>query len=168
MCTIPPIVIRYQPLMKATTRATQLGRKQTKRRTQSFLKRYCFVQAVLMLRLRLITQKVNWEHHGVLVIHGLTYTLLTGTGPASWMSICSQPGVRWVSECIGNEEFARSARSLTLGWSRRLKLMAGWNRFQEPEPEPTEEIAWKYCAGESTYLVSTKQDSLTCCLASPF
>ena len=70
---------------------------------------------------------------------------LTNAGPGSWVSICSQPGLRWVSGRVGNTDFAQSAKSLTLGWSRRLKLLSPRTRSEEPEPD--EARAWKYCTG---------------------
>ena len=70
---------------------------------------------------------------------------LTNAGPGSWVSICSQPGLRWVSERAGTTDFAQSAKSLTLGWSRRLKLLSPRTRAEEPEPD--EAKAWTYCNG---------------------
>lgn len=92
-----------------------------------------------------LSEKVNWEHHGELT--NICWLLsLTDAGPGSWVSICSQPGLRWVSERAGNTDFAQSAKSLTLGWSRRLKFLSPLTRSEQPEPD--EEKAWEYCTGK--------------------
>ena len=45
----------------------------------------------------------------------------------------------------GATDFAKSARSLSLGWTRRLKLNSGMIRDRAPEPDPDQ--AWKFCKG---------------------
>ena len=97
--------------------------------------------------------KVNWEHHGESTISGLVVLALKDIGPGSWLSICSQPGTRWVAERVGNAEFNRSAKVLTLGWSQRLKLMSPRNKSEEPEPD--EQTACKYCTGEFPHMSSS-------------
>lgn len=75
--------------------------------------------------------KVNWEHHG----------------PWSWVSVCSSPGLKWVSERAGNDDFVDIAYGLTKTWSRRLKM----NRFRPIKskwPEPEKRDAWKYVTGK--------------------
>lgn len=72
-------------------------------------------------------QKINWEYHG----------------PGSWLSICSEPGVRWVCERTGVMDFAESARDLTMGWTRRLKMRQNPARADPPEPDIR--TAWQYC-----------------------
>ncbi|ORX96467.1 fungal-specific transcription factor domain-domain-containing protein [Clohesyomyces aquaticus] len=72
-------------------------------------------------------QKVSWEHHG----------------PWSWVSICSLPGLRWVAEKTGNDEFPAVAHELTKTWGKRLKM----KRFRTNTsryPEPEEKDAWTY------------------------
>jgi hypothetical protein len=76
-------------------------------------------------------QKVNWEHHG----------------PWSWVSVCSQPGLRWVCERTATDEFCEIANGLTKSWSQRLKL----NRNQTAKsrgPELDKMTAWKYVTGK--------------------
>ena len=90
--------------------------------------------------------QMNWEHHGRFALYYLPILPLTGAGPGSWVSICSQPGQRWISERIGNTDFIQSAKTLTLSWSRRLKFMSPRNKAEEPEPD--EATAWRYCIGE--------------------
>ena len=72
-------------------------------------------------------QKINWEYHG----------------PGSWLSICSEPGVRWVCERTGVMDFTESARDLTMDWTRRLKLKQNLTRTKPPELDMR--TAWQYC-----------------------
>ncbi|MCJ1299227.1 hypothetical protein MMC08_002019 [Hypocenomyce scalaris] len=72
-------------------------------------------------------QKINWEYHG----------------PGSWLSVCSEPGVRWVCERTGVMDFTETARDLTMDWTRRLKLKH--NLTQTKPPELDMETAWQYC-----------------------
>jgi hypothetical protein len=67
------------------------------------------------------------------------------TGPTSWLSVCSEPGLKWVATRTGGFEFSKYARSLTLGWTKRLKVES--NRNIERAPEPDREAAWKYSRG---------------------
>ncbi|KAJ5585689.1 fungal-specific transcription factor domain-containing protein [Penicillium hetheringtonii] len=71
-------------------------------------------------------QAVNWEHHG----------------PGSWLSICSTPGVRWVSAKTGTTRFHEIADGLVMGWTKKLTLASDTNRERCPEPELGN--AWKY------------------------
>ncbi|CAI7580131.1 unnamed protein product [Penicillium pancosmium] len=71
-------------------------------------------------------QAINWEHHG----------------PGSWLSICSTPGVQWVSAKTGTTRFYDVALGLVMGWTRKLTLASGTNR--ERCPEPGVGNAWKY------------------------
>ena len=72
-------------------------------------------------------QKINWEYHG----------------PGSWLSICSEPGVRWVCERTGVTDFTESARDLTQDWTRRLNLKRDSTRTKAPELDI--KTAWQYC-----------------------
>ena len=73
-----------------------------------------------------------WEHHG----------------PGAWVSVCSQPGLKWVCGRTGSLDFIDSAKGLIRGWTKRL-------RFKDDEvmsqraPEPDEQTAWRYCTGTS-------------------
>ncbi|KAK5217827.1 hypothetical protein LTR72_009490 [Exophiala xenobiotica] len=78
----------------------------------------------------LTTVEVNWEHHG----------------PGSWLSVCSRPGLDWVSQRTGVSSFDDSAKELIHTWTKRLtvdrnKIIGAKDR--EPDPE----TAWKYCNG---------------------
>ena len=75
--------------------------------------------------------KVNWEHHG----------------PWSWVSICSQPGLKWVCETTGRDDFVDIACGLTNTWSRRLKIKR-FKSFRESCPEPQPVDAWRYVNGK--------------------
>ncbi|KAF2812009.1 uncharacterized protein BDZ99DRAFT_560742 [Mytilinidion resinicola] len=57
------------------------------------------------------------------------------------MSICSDSGVKWVSQKIGIPDFNHSASSLATVVSRGLKMQR-MNRH--PRPEPDHETAWSY------------------------
>jgi hypothetical protein len=63
--------------------------------------------------------------------------------PGSWMSVCSQPGQRWVCKRTGSADFAESARGLTLSLRRRSMIE------QDPSTstvadELDEATAWRY------------------------
>lgn len=75
-------------------------------------------------------QSVNWEHHG----------------PSSWVSICSPPGLRWVCERIGTNDFIDSAKLLVHTWSSRLTINTHPIPAQR-QPEPDPETAWAYTSG---------------------
>lgn len=72
-------------------------------------------------------QKVNWEYHG----------------PGSWLSVCSEAGVRWVCERTGVMDFVESARDLTLDWTRRLKMKQNLTRTNPTLVDIR--TAWQYC-----------------------
>ncbi|KAJ5756857.1 fungal-specific transcription factor domain-containing protein [Penicillium manginii] len=71
-------------------------------------------------------QAINWEHHG----------------PGSWLSICSTPGVEWVSSKTGTTRFYEVAQGLVMGWTKKLTLAS--DKIRERCPEPGVEDAWKY------------------------
>ena len=77
-------------------------------------------------------QNVNWEHHG----------------PWSWVSVCSQPGLRWVRERTGTDDFNRVATDLTKTWSRRLKMEKDGAAKRQLR-EPSKSVAWTYVTGEA-------------------
>lgn len=68
-------------------------------------------------------------------------------GPGSWLSICSQPGVQWVSERVGSHEFSDIARGLIRDWTKHLTLSQYPNRQRGPELDA--EPAWLYTSGPS-------------------
>ena len=76
-------------------------------------------------------QNTYWEHHG----------------PWSWVSVCSQPGIRWVCERTQTDDFVEMANGLKKAWSRRLKLKRDQARPRR-SPEVDESTAWKYVAGK--------------------
>ncbi|KAJ5934040.1 hypothetical protein N7466_003587 [Penicillium verhagenii] len=71
-------------------------------------------------------QAVNWEHHG----------------PGSWLSICSPPGLQWVSAKTGTTRFHQIAETLVMDWTNKLTLSPGRNR--ERSTEPGTNHAWAY------------------------
>ncbi|KAJ5921594.1 fungal-specific transcription factor domain-containing protein [Penicillium verhagenii] len=71
-------------------------------------------------------QAVNWEHHG----------------PGSWLSICSPPGLQWVSAKTGTTRFHQIAETLVMDWTSKLTLSPGRNR--ERSTEPGTDHAWAY------------------------
>ncbi|KAK5046474.1 hypothetical protein LTR84_008277 [Exophiala bonariae] len=87
----------------------------------------------------LAPQMVNWEHHG----------------PGSWLSVCSKPGLAWVAQRTGVNDFTDSARELVSTWTRRLSLTR--KRLLHPQDhDPDPEVAWKYSDGIKAFF----EDSL--------
>ncbi|KAJ5624438.1 hypothetical protein N7510_000747 [Penicillium lagena] len=70
---------------------------------------------------------INWEHHG----------------PGSWLSICSDPGVRWVISRTGTNGFDQIAHDLIGDWTKHLTLSQ--LPIGENSPEPDIQTAWQYC-----------------------
>ncbi|PIB02544.1 hypothetical protein CB0940_00175 [Cercospora beticola] len=68
----------------------------------------------------------NWEYHG----------------PRSFLSICSRPAVKWVSEQTGRLDFSETASQFASDISRRLKMDADLSVARAPEPGA--ETAWRY------------------------
>ena len=82
---------------------------------------------------------LNYEHHG----HW------------SWVSICSQSGLKWVCEVTGRNDFIEMANELTKTWTRRLKTTRS-ESFQAKSKDLDEATAWKYVQGKHiTKLPST-------------
>ena len=77
-------------------------------------------------------QRVNQEHHG----------------PWSWVSICSQPGLKWVCERTRTDDFIEIANGLTKTWSRRLKMQRFQN-VRDKGPEIHRTTVWRYVAGRT-------------------
>ncbi|KAF2214723.1 hypothetical protein CERZMDRAFT_95115 [Cercospora zeae-maydis SCOH1-5] len=68
----------------------------------------------------------NWEYHG----------------PRSFLSICSQPAVKWVTEQTGRLDFSEAARQFAHDITRRLKMDDDISVARAPEPDA--ETAWRY------------------------
>ncbi|KAK4623535.1 ABC-transporter-regulating transcription factor [Fulvia fulva] len=68
----------------------------------------------------------NWEYHG----------------PRSFLSVCSKPAVKWVSEQTGRADFADIASYFASDITRRLKMDADISPTRAPEPDA--ETAWQY------------------------
>ncbi|GKZ40039.1 hypothetical protein AbraIFM66950_002056 [Aspergillus brasiliensis] len=92
-------------------------------------------------------QAVNWEHHG----------------PGSWLSICSTPGVQWVSAKAGTTRFHKIAQELVTGWTRKLTLNS--DIIRERCPEPGIEDAWRYV---SAYFENSRDSVFGVVLRSSF
>ncbi|KAJ5359041.1 fungal-specific transcription factor domain-containing protein [Penicillium cataractarum] len=92
-------------------------------------------------------QAVNWEHHG----------------PGSWLSICSTPGVQWVSAKACTTRFHEIAQGLVMGWTKRLTLTS--DTIRERCPEPGIENAWKYV---SAYFENSRDSVFGVVLRSSF
>ncbi|EWY89745.1 hypothetical protein FOYG_07412 [Fusarium oxysporum NRRL 32931] len=76
---------------------------------------------------------INWEHHG----------------PGSWLSICSEPGIRWVSVRAKASGFSHVAHGLIADWTKHLTLSQ--SSIREKGPEPDFETAWRYATGYFEY-----------------
>ena len=75
------------------------------------------------------------------------FLLTVFTGPTSWLSICSEPGLQWVVKQTGRSEFRNYAKALAESWTKRLKVSS--NRNMQRATEPDREIAWKYSTGNA-------------------
>ncbi|TGO36848.1 hypothetical protein BHYA_0113g00210 [Botrytis hyacinthi] len=75
----------------------------------------------------LLGSEVGWEYHG----------------PTSFLSICSIPGITWVSETSGEPSFFETAKALVLNIDSRLKMRR--NPRHETIAEPDENVAWEWC-----------------------
>lgn len=71
------------------------------------------------------------------------------SGPSSFLSICSIPGLEWVTERTGESSFVGSARTLATSITQRLKLPQNVGRGKAPEPDAA--TAWGYCKGLELY-----------------
>jgi hypothetical protein len=71
-------------------------------------------------------ENADWEYHG----------------PGSFLSICSKPGIDWVSEKSGSTDFVGIAKTFSHETTRPLKLDRKINSQRAPEPDP--EAAWRY------------------------
>jgi hypothetical protein len=63
--------------------------------------------------------------------------------PASWMSVCSQPGVRWVCQRTGSTDFVESATSLAISLKRRPMVVQD-SSLPTEGAELDETTAWTY------------------------
>lgn len=84
-----------------------------------------------------------------------TWQLTIYQGPGSWLSICSEPGLRWVASRAGTTKFDQSARGLVMGWTERLSLSRRANRERSTELGP--ELAWTYVRCVCIYPARTVQ-----------
>ncbi|TGO62275.1 hypothetical protein BOTNAR_0116g00120 [Botryotinia narcissicola] len=75
----------------------------------------------------LLGSEVGWEYHG----------------PTSFLSICSIPGITWVSETSGEPSFFETAKALVLNIDSRLKMRR--HPRHEAIAEPDESVAWEWC-----------------------
>jgi hypothetical protein len=67
-------------------------------------------------------------------------------GPRSFLSICSTPAVRWVSEQTNSTNFAESASAFVCDITRSLKMNDDMAVTRMPDPDA--ETAWRYTKGE--------------------
>ena len=72
---------------------------------------------------------------------------LIAAGPGSWLSICSEPGLRWVSDRLDGSEFPEIAQGLIRDWTKHLTLAQYPIRQRGPELDV--QTAWRYSAGMS-------------------
>ncbi|KAF2186192.1 hypothetical protein K469DRAFT_687197 [Zopfia rhizophila CBS 207.26] len=63
-------------------------------------------------------------------------------GPVSYLSICSSPAMKWVSERASAPDFMSSATTFSLNTTRRLKMDEKLPPDRAPEPDV--ETAWTY------------------------
>jgi hypothetical protein len=87
-------------------------------------------------------------------------TLTRSPGPASYLSICSEPAVDWVSRHIGVPDFRTLARRLTTDVMRSEKLERTVQ--SERAPEPDMRTAWKWTAGRLLTVLQGQKLTLGC------
>lgn len=87
---------------------------------------------------------------------GSRFNNLTGVGPGSWLSVCSDPGVRWVISRTGTSGFDQIAHDLIGDWTKHLTLSQ--LPIGEKSPEPDFQTAWQYCTGA---FISHNEDFLS-------
>ncbi|KIW99291.1 uncharacterized protein Z519_00954 [Cladophialophora bantiana CBS 173.52] len=63
-------------------------------------------------------------------------------GPGCWLSVCSPPGLAWIQQRTGVDEFTGIAADLTVAWAKQLRLERNEPTLRTSEPES--ELAWKY------------------------
>lgn len=81
----------------------------------------------------------------ILMQVGLSILIAITTGPRSFLSVCSKPAVKWVSEQTGRADFADIASHFASDITRRLKMDADISPTRAPEPDA--ETAWHYTEG---------------------
>lgn len=67
--------------------------------------------------------------------------------PAYHISICSPPGVEWVSHQIGKPGFGASARRLSVDMKRNERLERIFDSIRTTEPD--KQTAFKWTKGET-------------------
>ena len=78
------------------------------------------------------------------------------TGPLSWLAICSAPGIAWVTQRTGVDDFAAAAQKVLVGVTRRLKVDRKLLSAQPKEPDA--DTAWLYCRGKILTLSSAQHE----------
>jgi hypothetical protein len=78
-------------------------------------------------------------------LSGFIQCILTCSGPGSWLSICSEPGIRWVSVRAKSSGFGDIARGLITDWTQHLSFSQC--PIQKAGSEPDFEEAWQYATG---------------------
>jgi hypothetical protein len=68
-------------------------------------------------------------------------------GPRSYLSICSKPGVKWVSKKTGSKRFDESAGKFAAYITHRLKIEKSLPTTRRPDPDIA--TAWRYTNGNS-------------------
>src|SRR6186713_2310432 len=79
------------------------------------------------------------------VCHLTMICKLTFVGPGFWLSVCSDPGIAWISRQVGTDEFAEIAQELKLSWNNHLRLERSGATSKCAEPEP--QLAKMFCDG---------------------
>ena len=72
--------------------------------------------------------------------------LILYTGPRSFLSFCSKPGINWVTSKVKTSGFDSVAKRLIVDMTRMLKIDG--NLSSERAKEPASEMAWQYTAGK--------------------
>lgn len=76
--------------------------------------------------------------------------LMMALGPRSYLSICSKPAVRWVSEQAKSTDFAKSASAFVCDITQRLKMDGDFAISKMPDPDA--ETAWRYAKGNHRFV----------------
>ncbi|PQE06909.1 Fungal specific transcription factor domain-containing protein [Rutstroemia sp. NJR-2017a BBW] len=91
----------------------------------------------------LLGSEVGWEYHGINLAILCRFLPNLIVGPTSFLSICSIPGIAWVSEISEEPRFFEIAKALVLNIDLRLKMRRGPRHQSIAEPD--EDAAWKWC-----------------------
>lgn len=69
---------------------------------------------------------------------------LNEAGPASYLSPCSDPGLSWITNRIGDSTYQSNAVSMISANNQKLKLKNNINKTRVPGPSPDLSLLYTY------------------------